>query len=72
MILAAGSGQGFVPGDQVSLRLPAPGSGGAGDEEVGVAQVTRVTPWGASATLISVRDGGIAPGVRAQVSAKMP
>jgi hypothetical protein len=72
VILAAGSGQGLVPGDQVSLRLVAAGSNGAGDEEVGVAQVTRVTPWGASATLISVRDGGIAPGMRAQVSAKMP
>lgn len=72
VILAAGSGQGLVPGDQVSLRLTPAGSEGAGDAEVAVAQITRVTPWGASATLLSVRDGGIAPGMRAQVSAKMP
>ncbi|MEA3246210.1 MAG: LysM peptidoglycan-binding domain-containing protein [Gemmatimonadota bacterium] len=72
VILAAGSGQGLVTGDQLSLRLMPAGSDGAGDAEVAIAQVTRVTPWGATATLLSVRDGGIAPGMRAQVSAKMP
>lgn len=72
LILAAGSAQGLVPGDQVTINLPAGGTEGQPAEEAAVAQVTRVTPWGASATILSVRDGAIRPGTRAQVSAKMP
>lgn len=74
MVLAAGTAAGLVPGDQVSLRAPGadvvPGALPA--VELGVAQITRVTQWGASAVIIDARDGGIAPGLRAQVSAKMP
>jgi LysM repeat protein len=71
VILAAGAGQGLVTGDQVSLRVMSRGDG-QGDVEVGVAQVTRVTPWGASAMMLDVSGAGIAAGTRAQVSAKMP
>jgi hypothetical protein len=71
IILAAAAAQGLVPGDQVSLRV-ANRSDPTQDDELGVAQITRVTQWGASAIIIDVNDGGIAPGTRAQVSAKMP
>ena len=74
LILAASAAQGLVPGDQVTLRR-ARGNDAAGslpDEEIGAAQVTRVTPWGASAILLESRNAGIAAGMRAQVTAKMP
>ncbi len=74
MILAVGAGAGLATGDQLSIRTP-PGTdpdGPSGDRELGVVQVTRVTPWGASAVILEVRDGGIVAGLRAQVSAKMP
>ena len=74
LILAASAAQGLVPGDQVTLRR-ARGNDAAGslpDEEIGAAQVTRVTPWGASAIILESRDAGIAAGMRAQVTAKMP
>ena len=72
IILAAGAASGLVAGDQVSIRSAPMGEGAAGDLELGVAQVTRVTQWGVSAVLLEARDGGIVPGLRAQVSAKMP
>jgi hypothetical protein len=74
LILAAGSAAGLVPGDQVSLRRPRSGdqSGALEDAEIAVAQVTRVTRWGASALIIDTNESGVGPGVRAQVSAKMP
>jgi LysM repeat protein len=71
LIFAATAAQGLVPGDQLSLRIPRK-SEPTVDDEVGVAQVTRVTPFGVSAVLMNVRDAGITGGTRAQVSAKMP
>ena len=75
IIFTAGSAEGLVPGDQLTLQrsngrdsrgveLPA--------EDVATAQVTRVTPWGASAILIGQNDGGITAGMAARVTAKMP
>jgi hypothetical protein len=75
IIFAAGSAEGLVPGDQLTLQrsngrdsrgvaLPA--------EDVATAQVTRVTPWGASAIIIGQNDGGVATGMAARVTAKMP
>ncbi|MDQ8165631.1 MAG: LysM peptidoglycan-binding domain-containing protein [Gemmatimonadota bacterium] len=74
VIFAATSAQGLVPGDQLSLRLSRAGNApdANADEEIAVAQVTRVTKWGASGIIIDARAAGVAPGVRAQVSAKMP
>lgn len=74
LILAATAAQGLVTGDQVTLRRPRPPEGGAGlpDEDLAVAQVTRVTQWGVSAVIISLRDAGIVAGMKAQVTAKMP
>ncbi len=75
LILAAGTGEGLVPGDQLSLRrdrgadrdgAPQP------DEEVAVAQVTRVTQWGASAIILQQNGPGVVEGMRARVTAKMP
>ena len=75
LILAAGGKDGLMPGDQISLRRDR-GVDEAGlrrpDQEVGVAQVTRVTPWGASAIVIEQRDAGIERGMAARVTAKMP
>lgn len=67
LILQAGSADGLVPGDQLSLRDEA-----AGDVEVAVVQVTRVTERGSSAIVMQVRQGGVSVGMRARVSAKMP
>lgn len=75
VIFAAGSGEGLVPGDQVTLQLdmgvdargvPLP------PEDIAVAQVTRVTPQGASAVILAESDGGIKAGMAARVTAKMP
>jgi LysM repeat protein len=71
VILGATGSQGLVPGDQVSLRVPSK-TDPTKDDELGVAQVTRVTQWGVSAIMLDVTDGGISAGTRAQVSAKMP
>ena len=74
LILAATAAQGLVTGDQVTLHRPRPLEGGEGlpDEDLAVAQVTRVTQWGVSAVIISLRDAGIVAGMKAQVTAKMP
>jgi hypothetical protein len=75
LILSAGAKDGLVPGDQVTLmrsrgvdsksvELP--------DEEVAVAHVTRVTPWGAAAVIVHTLQAGVRPGMTARVSAKMP
>lgn len=75
LILAAGSAQGLVPGDQVTVRADArgaPAGSGLPDTELGVAQVVRVTQWGASAMLLDVNGAGIVAGARARISAKMP
>lgn len=72
MIFADGATLGLATGDQLTLRAAPRGDGTAPAPELGVVQVTRVTQWGASGVLLDVRDGGIVPGTRAHVSAKMP
>jgi len=75
VIFAAGSGDGLVPGDQITLQrdlgndsrgVPLP------PEDIAVAQVTRVTQWGASAIVLATADGGTVTGMAARVTAKMP
>jgi hypothetical protein len=75
LIFAAGSGDGLVPGDQLTIEIdmgldergvPLP------PQEIATATVTRVTAWGASAILIGQKDGGIRTGLTARVTAKMP
>jgi hypothetical protein len=64
-----------LPGDQVTLlRSRGLDSKGAElpDEEVAVAQVTRVTPWGSGAIIIRTLQAGVAQGMKARVTAKMP
>ncbi|MEI6813183.1 MAG: LysM domain-containing protein [bacterium] len=67
LIVGAGSNEGLVSGDQLSLRDVA-----NAEVEVGVARVTRVTTRGATAIVLHVRNGGVAIGGLARVSAKMP
>ena len=74
-IIAATAKDGLQPGDQLSLRRShdAEREGRVrADEEVAVAQVTRVTLWGASAIVISQQQVGIIDGMRATVTARMP
>jgi LysM repeat protein len=75
LILAATEKDGMLPGDQVTLlrsrgvdskRVELP------DEEVAVAQVTRVTPWGSGAIILRTLQAGVAQGMKARVTAKMP
>jgi LysM repeat protein len=75
MVLAAGSKDGLTPGDQVTLlRDRGTDSNGADlpPEEVAVAQVTRVTPYGAGAIILRTLQVGVTSGMRARVTAKMP
>lgn len=74
LILSASSAQGLVPGDQVTLTRPRPVDTGVDlpEEELAIAQITRVTPWGASAVILTVRDAGVTVGMKAKVTAKMP
>ncbi len=75
IIFAAKASDGVVPGDQLTLQVP---STSAADgtvlppKDIAIAQVTRVTPWGASAIIISQTDGGVKTGMTARVSGKMP
>lgn len=75
LILAAGSADGLVPGDQVTLQRSM-GSDSRGvalpPEDIAVAQVTRVTRWGASAIVLATTDGGMKTGMDGRVTAKMP
>ncbi len=75
LIFAAGASDGLVPGDQLTLQREV-GKDDRGQDlppqNIAVAQITRVTPWGASAILISQTDGGVAAGVSAVVTGKMP
>ncbi|MBI3566623.1 MAG: LysM peptidoglycan-binding domain-containing protein [Gemmatimonadetes bacterium] len=75
LILAAGAKDGLVAGDQVALLH----DGGTdldgrpvADQVMGVAQVTRVTPWGASAVLVKQTGPSIEAGMKVRVTAKMP
>jgi hypothetical protein len=75
LIFSAGAKDGLAPGDQLALlREHSAVTGGPkrSDEAVAVAQVTRVTPWGASAIIISQQQVGIIEGMHAQLTAKMP
>jgi hypothetical protein len=75
LIFAANAKDGLQPGDQLSLRREhrAERYGAVrSEEEVGVAQVTRVTLWGASAIIIMQQQVGIIEGMHAMVTAKMP
>jgi LysM repeat protein len=75
LILAAKAKDGIAPGDQVTL-LRSRGADSKGvdlpDEEVAVAQVTRVTPYGAAAIVLRTLQAGVAQGMKARVTAKMP
>ena len=75
LILRATEKDGMLPGDQVTL-LRSRGVDSKGvelpDEEVAVAQVTRVTPWGSGAIIIRTLQAGVAQGMKARVTAKMP
>jgi hypothetical protein len=75
LIFGAGSGEGLVPGDQITLQrdmgvdtrgVPLP------PEDIAVVQVTRVTPQGTSAVILAETDGGMKVGMAARVTAKMP
>jgi hypothetical protein len=75
IIFTAGSAEGLVPGDQLTLqRANGRDANGAvlPAEEIATARVTRVTPWGASAIIIGQSDGGVTTGMAARVTAKMP
>ena len=66
---------GLAPGDQVTLlRDGGTDANGnvVGDEDVGMAQITRVTPYGASAVLLRQTGPTIGVGTRVRVTAKMP
>jgi hypothetical protein len=75
LILDTKGSDGLVPGDQVTL-LHYRGLDSRGielpDEEVAVAQVMRVTNWGAGAIILRTLQAGVAQGVKARVTAKMP
>ncbi len=75
IIFAAKASDGLAPGDQLTLSVPG-GKAADGTElpplDVAIALVTRVTPWGASAIIMSQTDGGIVTGMAARVTGKMP
>ncbi len=75
LIFAAGAKDGLTVGDQLSLRkdlgVRLDGSS-RGDVEVGIAQVTKVTPWGATAIILNLNEVGVTEGMNARVTAKMP
>ena len=75
LILVATGKDGMLPGDQVTL-LRSRGADSKGvdlpDEEVAVAQVTRVTPFGSGAIILRTLQAGVAQGMKARVTAKMP
>ncbi|HEY2851055.1 MAG TPA: LysM domain-containing protein [Gemmatimonadaceae bacterium] len=79
LVLSATSKDGLTTGDQVTLlrdrSADAYGGGSGTDlppEEVAVAQVTKVTPYGAAAIILRTFQAGVAQGMRARVTAKMP
>lgn len=75
LIFGAKASDGVVPGDQLTLQVPgniAADGSQLPPQDIGIAQVTRVTPWGASAIIISQTDGGVKTGMAARVSGKMP
>ncbi len=75
IIFAAGSTDGLVPGDQLTLQIDM-GNDDRGQplpaQDVATARITRVTQWGASAIIIGQTDGGLRTGMAAVVTGKMP
>lgn len=75
LILEAGSSEGLVTGDQVTLQVEM-GNDARGQplppQDIATVRVTRVTPWGASAIIIAQSDGGVKTGMTAVVTGKMP
>ena len=75
LVFSSTSKDGLVAGDQVTL-LRDRGSDSNGTnlppEEVAVAQVTRVTPYGTAAIILRTLQAGVAQGMRARLTAKMP
>lgn len=75
IIFGAKASDGVVPGDQMTLQVPgnvAADGSQLPPQDIAIAQVTRVTPWGSSAIIISQTDGGIKTGMTARLSGKMP
>jgi hypothetical protein len=75
MVLSATAKDGLVAGDQVTLLRDRGTDAYGADlppEEVAVAQVTRVTPYGSGAIVLQLLQVGVAQGMRARVTAKMP
>jgi LysM repeat protein len=75
LVLSAEAKDGLVAGDQVTLLRDRSGDSYNTDlppEEVAVAQVTRVTPYGTAAIILRTLQAGVAQGMRARVTAKMP
>jgi LysM repeat protein len=75
VVLQARAADGLVPGDQVTL-FASMGRGTGGEERApemaAVAQVLRVTPFGASAILVRRGPATITAGMAARLTAKMP
>jgi hypothetical protein len=75
LVLAASAADGMTPGDQVTLMRSRPADSRGvelPDEAVAVAQVMRVTPYGAAAIIVRTIQAGVAQGMKARVTAKMP
>jgi LysM repeat protein len=75
LVLDLTARDGVVTGDQVTLfrsRAATPAGAPLPDERIGVAQVLRVTPQGASAIVIGQRQLGIQLGMPGRVTARMP
>ncbi|MGH7654292.1 MAG: LysM peptidoglycan-binding domain-containing protein [Gemmatimonadaceae bacterium] len=75
LVLSATAKDGLVPGDQVTLLRDRGTDEYGADlppEAVAVAQVTRVTPYGSGAIVLQLLQAGVAQGMRARVTAKMP
>lgn len=75
IIFSAKASDGLVPGDQLTLQVPASTAADGSAlpaQDIAVTQVTRVTQWGASAIIIGQTDGGIKTGMAARVTGKMP
>ncbi len=75
LVLNSTAKDGFATGDQVALFAPL-GTGAAGEtrapEQVAVAQVLRITPWGVSAVILRRGQGDLKLGMAGRISAKMP
>jgi LysM repeat protein len=76
VVLDASARAGVRVGDQFTLVRPReaqqPGALPLPEEEIAVAQVVRVTPYAATAIVVSQKHPAIRRGTRARVSAKMP